>query len=84
MKLLKEYKHWLGGFNDDSCGDLSLVGCRDAIASIYKKSNGNMKERINKKGKEIVKALFDSIIDRTDIKAESTCFITVETTKKTF
>lgn len=43
-----------------------------------------MKERINKKGKEIVKALFDSIIDRTDIKAGSTCFITVETTKKTF
>lgn len=43
-----------------------------------------MKERINKKGKEIAKTLFDSIIDRTDVTAESTCFITVETTKKTF
>ena len=27
-----------------------------------------MKERINKKGKEIVKTLFDSIIDRTELR----------------
>ena len=26
MKLLEEYKHWLGGFIDDSCGDLFLAG----------------------------------------------------------
>ena len=44
---------------------------------MYKKANGNIKKRINEKGKEIVKKS-DNIIDRMDVNAESNCFITVK------
>ena len=57
---------------------------RNAITSIYKKANGNIKKRINEKGKEIVKKSFDNIIDRMDINAESNCFITVKDQKENF
>ena len=56
----------------------------NAITSAYKKSNGNIKKRINEKGKEIVKKPFDDIIDRMDVNAESNCFITVKNHKENF
>ena len=57
---------------------------RNAITSTYKKANENIKKRINKKGKEIVKKSFDNIIDRMDINAESNCFITIKDYKENF
>ena len=57
---------------------------RNAITSTYKKANENIKKRINKKGKEIVKKSFDNIIDRMDINAESNCFITIKDHKENF
>ena len=57
---------------------------RNAITSTYKKANGNIKKRINEKGKEIVKKSFDNIIDRMDVNAESNCFITVKDHKENF
>ena len=51
---------------------------RNAITSAYKKANGSIKKRSNEKGKEIVKKLFDNIIDRMDVNAESDCFITIK------
>ena len=52
-----------------------------AITSTYKKANGNIKKRINEKGKKIVKKSFDNIIDRIDVNAESNCFIAIKKTK---
>ena len=43
--------------------------------AIYKKANGNIKKRINEKGKEIVKKSFENIIDKMNVNAESNCFI---------
>ena len=57
---------------------------RNAITSTYKKAIGNIKKRINEKGKEIVKKSFDNIIDRMAINTESNCFITIKDHKKTF
>ena len=57
---------------------------RNAITSTYKKTNGNIKKRINEKGKEIVKKSFDNIIDRMDVNAESNCFITIKYHKENF
>ena len=48
---------------------------RNAITSTYKKANGNIKKRINEKGKEIVKKSFENIIDKMNVNAESNCFI---------
>ena len=48
---------------------------RNAIISTYKKANGNIKKRINEKGKEIVKKSFENIIDKMNVNAESNCFI---------
>ena len=57
---------------------------RNAITSTYNKANENIKKRINKKGKEIVKKSFDNIIDRADINAESNCYITIKDHNKNF
>ena len=57
---------------------------RNAITSTYKKANGNIKKRINEKGKETVKKSFDNIIDRMDVNAESNCFITIKDHKENF
>ena len=57
---------------------------RNAITSTYKNTNGNIKKRINEKGKEIVKKSFDNIIDRVDVNAESNCFITIKYHKENF
>ena len=57
---------------------------RNAITSTYKKANGNIKTRINGKGKEIVKKSVDNIIDTMDVNAESNCFITIKDHKENF
>ena len=57
---------------------------KNAITSTYKKANGNIKKRINEKGKEIVKKSFDNIIDRMDVNAEPNCFITIKDHKENF
>ena len=60
---------------------------RDSVTSTYKKTNDSIKKRTNKKGKEIVKKLFEEIIDRIDANAESNSFITIKekvSTKETF
>ena len=57
---------------------------RNAITSTYKKANDNIKKRINKKEKEMVKKSFDNIIDRMDINAESNCYITIKDHKENF
>ena len=57
---------------------------RNAITSTYKKANENIKKRINKKGKEIVKKSFNNIIDRMDINAESNCYIAIKDQKENF
>ena len=57
---------------------------RNAITSTYKKANGNIKQRINQKGKEIVKKSFDNIIDRMDVSDEPNCVITIKDHKKLY
>ena len=57
---------------------------RNEITSTYKKTNENIKKTINEKGKEIVNKSLNNIIDRTDINAESNCFITIKDHKKNF
>ena len=57
---------------------------RNGITSTYKKANENITQRINEKGKEIVKKSFDNIIDRMDVNAESNCFITIKDHKVNF
>ena len=57
---------------------------RNAKTSTYKKANGNIKERINEKGKEIVEKPCDNIIDRIDVNADSNCFITIKDYKENF
>ena len=57
---------------------------RNAITSTYKKANKNIKKIINEKGREIVKKSFDNIIDRMDINAESSRFITIKDHKENF
>ena len=56
----------------------------NAITSTYKKANGNIKKRINEKGKEIVQKTFDNIIDGMDVNSESNCFITIKDHKENF
>ena len=58
--------------------------CRNAINSTYRKANENIKKRINKKGKEIVKKSFNNIIDRMDINAEFNCYIAIKDQKENF
>ena len=57
---------------------------RNAITSACRKANGYIKNRINEKGKEIVKKSFDNIIDRMDVNTESSCFITIKNHKENF
>ena len=57
---------------------------RNAITSTYKKTDGNIKKRINEKGKEIVIKSFDNIIDRMDVNAQSNCFIIIKDHKENF
>ena len=57
---------------------------RNAITSSCKKANENIKKRLNKKGKEIVKKSFDNMIDRMGINAESNCCIKSKDHKENF
>ena len=49
-----------------------------------RKANKNTMKRINKKGKDIVKKLFNNVIYRMDVNAESNCFITNKDHKENF
>ena len=57
---------------------------RNTITSACRKANGYIKNRINEKGKEIVKKSFGNIIDRMDVNTESSCFITIKNHKENF
>ena len=55
---------------------------RDAITSKYKKTNPKIKDKINKKGKEIMKN--KEALHRLDINEESNCFFTLKDHKENF
>ena len=55
---------------------------RNAITSTYKKTNNNIKKRIDFKGKKIVENVDEEILDRMDSK--NTCNITLNDHKKNF
>ena len=57
---------------------------RNAITSTYTKTDGNIKKRINEKGKEIVIKSFDNILDRMDVNTQSNCFIIIKDHKENF
>ena len=57
---------------------------RNAITSAYKKTNSNIKKRIDIKGKQIMKNVYKEISDLMDISRKKTCFITLKTRKRTF
>ena len=51
---------------------------RNAITSIYKKTNSNVKKRIDIKGKQIMENVGKEVLDRMDISSKNTCFITLK------
>ena len=51
---------------------------RNAITSTYKKSNNNIKKRINIKGKQIMENVDKEILDRMDINSKNSCFISLK------
>ena len=55
---------------------------RNAITSTYKKTNNNIKKRIDFKGKKIVENVDEEILDRMDSK--NTCNITLNDHKNNF
>ena len=57
---------------------------RSAITSTYEKANGNIRKRINEKGKQVVKKSLNKIINRMDVNAEFNCFIAIKNHKENF
>ena len=57
---------------------------RNAITSAYKKTNSNIKKRIDIKGKQIMKNVYKEISDLMDINRKKTCFITLKDQKENF
>ena len=57
---------------------------RNAITSTYKKTNSNIKKRIDIKGKQIMENVDKEILDRMDINSKNTCFITLKDHKENF
>ena len=57
---------------------------RNAITSTYKKTNNNIKKRIDMKGKQIMENVDKGILDRMDINSKNTCFITLKDNKENF
>ena len=57
---------------------------RNAITSTYKKTNNNIKKRIDMKGKQIMENVDKGILDRMDINSKNTCFITLKDHKENF
>ena len=55
---------------------------RNAVTSKYKKTNTKIKDKINKKGKEILKN--KEALHRLDINEESNCFFTLKDHKENF
>ena len=51
---------------------------RNAITSIYKKTNSNVKKRNDIKGKQIMENVDKEVLDRMDISSKNTCFITLK------
>ena len=54
----------------------------NSITSIYKKSNNNIKKKINISGRNILKE--KEVLQRMDINGESNCFITLKDHKENF
>ena len=54
----------------------------NSITSIYKKSNNNIKKKINISGRNILKD--KEVLQRMDINGESNCFITLKDHKENF
>ena len=57
---------------------------RNAIISTYKKTNNNIKKRINIKGKQIMENVDKGILDRMHSNSKNTCFITLKDHKENF
>ena len=57
---------------------------RNAITSTYKKTNNNIKKRIDIKGKQIMEHVDKGISDRMEIGSKNTCFITLKDHKENF
>ena len=55
---------------------------RNAITSTYKKTNNNIKKRIDIKGKQIKENVDKGILDRMNINSKNTCFITLKDHKE--
>ena len=51
---------------------------KNAITSSYKKTNNNIKERTDIKGKQIVENVDKEIPDRMDMYSKNSCFITLK------
>ena len=57
---------------------------RNATASTYKKTNNNIKKRIDIKGKQIKENVDKRILGRMNIDSKNTCFITSKDHKENF
>ena len=57
---------------------------RNAVSSTSKKTNNNIKKRIDSKGKQIMENVDKGILDRIDINSKNTCFITLKDRKENF
>ena len=57
---------------------------RNAIISTFKKTNSNIKKRIDIKGKQLMENVDKEILDRKDINSKNTCFITLKGHKENF
>ena len=54
------------------------------LSTYKKKTNSNIKKRINIKGKQIMENVDNEILDQMDINSKNSCFITLNTIKRTF
>ena len=58
---------------------------KNAITSAYKKTNSNIKKRMDIKGKQIMEIVDkEEILDRMDINSKNTCFIILKANKVNF
>ena len=58
---------------------------KNAITSAYKKTNCNIKKRMDIKGKQIMEIVDkEEILDRMDINSKNTCFIILKANKVYF
>ena len=57
---------------------------KNAITSTYKKTNNNIKTKINSEGKRIIKKCNGGILNKMEVNSESNCFITIKDHKDNF